>query len=236
MTSPPAGRDHPLHKTADPSALSEHLIALPGRTLAIHAYASVDSLLDQVEHDDDIPFWAELWDASRALAAFIWRWEWAGASVLELGAGSGLAGIAAALRGAAVLQTDYAPPALALARWNAARNDASGIEFRLADWRAFPAVGEFDVILGADILYEQKIHPDLAAICRRHLRPGGRLLLADPGREAAERFIIGLEQNGWSWSLHQEPVHQIRADATQAGRRPVTRVRTIDIFTVWRVS
>lgn len=188
-----------------PAPLIEHVISLPGRQLQIRAYASVDALLERVSDPDDIPFWAELWSSSRALAGWLWQQDLRGLRVLELGCGVGLAGIAAALRGARVLQTDYAPEALALSRDNALLNGCRSISRRLADWRRFPDLGSFDLILGADILYEPQVHPDLARVLERHLEPSGRAVLADPGRMGAERFLAAAEARGWRWHLEEWP-------------------------------
>ncbi|HEX6987953.1 MAG TPA: methyltransferase domain-containing protein [Bacillota bacterium] len=188
------------------AALVEHVIPLPGRRLRVRAYASVDALLDRVTGDDDIPFWAELWASSRALAGWLWHRDLLhGLRVLELGCGVGLAGIAAALRGARVLQTDRAPEALILARENARRNGCPSIERRLADWRRFPDLGRFDLVLGADILYEPRLHADLIDVLARHLEPGGRAVLADPGRRGAECFLAAAERSGWRWDLEEWP-------------------------------
>nr|MBO2507243.1 hypothetical protein [Bacillota bacterium] len=189
----------------DPAPRVVHEIPLPGRRLHIEAYASTDALLERAVTADDIPFWAELWPASRALAGWLWRQDLRRLRVLELGCGVGLAGIAAALRGARVLQTDYVPEALALARVNARRNGCRSITRRLADWRRFPDLGRFDLILGADILYEPRLHGCLAGILERHLEPTGRAVLADPGRLGAERFVAAMEALGWRWRLEEWP-------------------------------
>ena len=197
--------------------LIEHVISLAGRELRIRADASLDALLDQAKSEDDIPFWAELWPSSRALAAWLWERDLRGLSVLELGCGVGLAGIAAALRGARVLQTDYAPGALALARENALRNGCPDIAQQVADWRDFPPLGRFDLILGADILYEPRVHVHLRQVLERHLRPGGRAVLADPGRLGAEQFMAAAERAGWRWTLEEWPAGGGKAEE----RRPV---------------
>ncbi|REJ36163.1 MAG: hypothetical protein DIU84_06265, partial [Bacillota bacterium] len=75
----------------DPAPRVVHEIPLPGRRLHIEAYASTDALLERAVTADDIPFWAELWPASRALAGWLWRQDLRRLRVLELGCGVGLA-------------------------------------------------------------------------------------------------------------------------------------------------
>lgn len=191
------------HHNSDRARLIEHQITVPGRVLKVIAYSSVDALLDQCIDADDIPFWAEIWPASRGLAYYLWLRRLDGLTILELGAGVGVGGIAAALRGGYVLQTDYVRRALALARINARLNGTRQVRWRLGDWRNFPDVGRFDLILGADILYEPSLHSHLRAIMHRHLKKGGMVLLADPGRLAAENFVVAREREGWAWSLEE---------------------------------
>lgn len=108
--------------------------------------------------------------------------------MLELGAGLGLPSLAAALRGADVLAIDWAEDAVALLRDNAERNgialraervrwDDPGLLLERAPW---------DLVLGADLLYEQRNADRLLELLPRL---GGDLLLADPGRPFAAAFL-----------------------------------------------
>jgi predicted nicotinamide N-methyase len=108
--------------------------------------------------------------------------------VLELGCGLGLPALAAALRGADVLATDWADDAIDLLRQNAERN---GIFLRVARvrWsepepvlRAAP----WDLVLCADLLYEARNAEQLGELLPRL---GGEMLLAEPGRPYAKEFL-----------------------------------------------
>lgn len=175
---------------------------------------NIDDLLDRVSEPDQIPFWAELWPASIGLARYLLmnRAKVAALQVLELGCGVGLAGIAAKLAGAEVVQSDFCPDALEFARVNCLRNGVPAGEFLLADWRRFPAeAGRFDRLIGADILYEKTLHADLYRIFHRHLRPAGEIWLTDPGREWAKQFIAGLSQE---WRVIQTAIPVVYENKT----------------------
>jgi hypothetical protein len=58
----------------------------------------------------------------------------------------------------------------------------------VGDWRKPPRCGPFDLIIGADVLYEWRNAPAVARFLRRHLTPRGEALIADPGRGAAAPF------------------------------------------------
>jgi predicted nicotinamide N-methyase len=118
----------------------------------------------------------------------------------------GLPGLIACSLGATVWQTDHEARALALAQSNAAQNGVSGIQHFVADWRTWAHDVQYDVILGADILYERAMHPYLAPIFRQNLAPGGCLLLADPSRPQALEFIAALETQGWRFAITMQTV------------------------------
>ena len=121
--------------------------------------------------------------------------------MLELGAGTGLPGIVAATVGARVVQTDRHELALDLCRRNGARNGARPISYRLADWTSWRDDDLYDVILGSDILYADRLHADVRRILERNLVTGGRVLLSDPFRSASLRLLQSMEDDGWSVSM-----------------------------------
>ena len=159
-----------------------------------------------------------LWESAVGLARKLTQQaaQVQGKQVLELGAGVGLPGLVARSLGANVCQTDYQADALALAAWNAQQNEITGIETFLADWRAWRHPPRYDLILGADILYDATLHFYLEAIFRKNLLPGGRLLLADPGRPQALDFAVQLETHGWHIELQTMAVAALQANEGNA--------------------
>jgi len=183
-------------------------VELDDQSIQLIKATDIDELLEGVTDADQIPFWAELWPASLGLARYIFnsRHSLQGRSVLELGAGVGLAGIAARLVGANLLQTDYAEAALRFIRVNSLRNGLSEPQLLLADWRRFPPVGKFDLIIGADILYEKTLHDDLRTIITNSIKPTGVVWLADPGRDYALEFVLLLMDQGWLVKQSRVPI------------------------------
>ena len=151
---------------------------------------SADDLIDEEAFDEDefLPYWAELWPSGLALARVVGGLDLAGRRVVELGAGLGLPSLAAALRGGDVLATDWAEDAVALLRDNAARN-AIALRAERVRWDEpgpLLAGAPWDVVLGADLLYEQRNADRLLQLLPQL---GGELLLAEPGRPFAARFL-----------------------------------------------
>ncbi len=151
-----------------------------------------EALLDEAafEHEEFLPYWAELWPSGLALAEELARRRPAGSRVLELGCGLAVPSIVAALEGADVLATDWSPDAIAVLPRNAGRNGAR-LRSALVDW-AEPARllagAPWDLVVGSDLLYERRNLPLLLGLLPR-LVDGGEVLLADPGRPALAGFL-----------------------------------------------
>ena len=200
-------------------------MTIGGRDWHIRAVQDQDYLLDVADTLENVPYGFLLWESAIGLAQLLAEQPAlvAGKRVLELGAGVGLAGLMAAALGAQVWQTDHQPDALALAQVNAdahgyaQANGYSGIEQFLADWRTWQHTECYDVILGADILYERAMYAYLEPIFQQNLAPGGCLLLADPCRPQALEFAAHLEKHGWHFELSTCPV-TLPATAEQPGK------------------
>ncbi len=102
------------------------------------------------------------------------------------------------LSGAHVTFTDYDPRALELARANAELNGLSNAQYHTYDWEHPLALGEFDIIMGSEIIYDYAVHSDLLRILLRHTRAGGVVLLADRKRLAISRFLGRMRSSGFS--------------------------------------
>jgi predicted nicotinamide N-methyase len=165
-------------------------LELAGRTLCIMRPPHADALIDEEAFDDEefLPYWAELWPSGVALAEVVASLELRGARVVELGAGLGLPSLGAALRGADVLATDWAEEAVSLLRDNAARNAIvlRAEQVRWDDPAPLLAGAPWDVVLGADLLYERRNAEQLLELLPRL---GGEILLAEPGRPFAHAFL-----------------------------------------------
>ncbi|WP_132805696.1 class I SAM-dependent methyltransferase [Tepidamorphus gemmatus] len=137
------------------------------------------------------PFWAFAWAGGQALARHVLdhRDTVAGRHVLDLGAGSGLVGIAAMRAGAAsVTAIDPDPWAIAAIGLNAAANgvNVTAVEGDGLDGEA----SGFDVVLIGDLFYEQPLAERLLAFVERAHRGGAAILIGDPGRSYLPRHRL----------------------------------------------
>lgn len=173
--------------------------------------------------DERLPYWAELWPSSLALAEFIIdvKEMIEGKNVLEIGCGLGLAGISATACGAHVLFTDNDPFALEFTRTNFKRNFKRAAAVKSMDWRKPACLKPFDLILGADVLYEKRWISAVLAVITQCLRPGGTALIAEPNRSIAGSFFELVSEKGWNRTallkricvndkLHLVTIHRIQ--------------------------
>jgi predicted nicotinamide N-methyase len=167
----------------------EETFEVAGRTLTLLRPPSAEELIDEAAFaaEEFLPYWAELWPSGVALAEHVAARDLRGMRVVELGAGLGLPSLAAGLRGADVLATDWAEAAVALLAANAARN---GIALRaeVARWDEPERFGtDWDLVLAADVLYEQRNTDQLLELLPR--LAASEILLAEPGRPFAKDFL-----------------------------------------------
>ncbi len=138
------------------------------------------------------PFWAFCWASGQVLARYVLDHAdlMRGRRVVDFGCGSGVVAIAAALAGAArVAACDCDPAALEATRRNAARN---GVALGAAE-ALEPLLGDCDVLLASDVLYE-------LPTCQLLSRAAARTelaILADPERQPRLlEQLPGLERLG----------------------------------------
>ena len=164
---------------------------LGDRDLAVLRPRDSEALLDEhaFEHEEFLPYWAELWPSGVALAKDVAGRALRGARTLELGCGLALPSMAAVLAGGRVLATDWSPAAVRLARENAARNGIA-LDVERCAWaepEPILAGAPWDLVLGADLLYE---HRNADALLELLPRLGAReIWIADPGRPPARSFF-----------------------------------------------
>lgn len=198
-------------------------LAVGSHRLALRVLESFDTavntLCDALPTDvsDDrllaeCPFFAKVWPSAQAMAAVVERLgaAWlSGRQVLELGCGLALPSLIAARLGAEVLATDYNPGVPGFLTHNLALNGLAGrVRYENADWQEGGLeLGRFDLILASDVLYTPRHAGQLAALIGRHLAPGGRAVVADPGRAYLQEFWGRLPALGLSCEL--EALHNI---------------------------
>jgi len=173
--------------------LLEEVVGIAGRDLALLRPRDTESLLSEEAFDQDefLPYWAELWPSSLALARFIGARALKGRRCVELGCGLGLPSLAAAVAGGRVTATDWAPEATAMTVENARRNGLT-VEGLTVSWTEPGELlkrSPWNLVLASDVLYEARNGEALLPLLPRLIDEKGEIWLADPGRTAAAPFL-----------------------------------------------
>jgi predicted nicotinamide N-methyase len=197
----------------------EEVIAIKGRDLRLLRPRDAEALLDEhaFEHEEYLPYWAELWPSALALARVVGSRALHGARTLELGCGLGLPSIAAALAGGRVLATDWSTEAIAMTAANAERNGAT-LETLVCSWTApepLLARAPYDLILASDVLYEARNADTLLVLLPKL---GNDVWLTDPGRTPAARFLTSAAE---TWEITSRTVPELQNGALYQLRQPV---------------
>jgi predicted nicotinamide N-methyase len=220
----PADPDAPLdqfatsafHVEADHQATARNAGLPPLRAAACDARR----ILATGEH---LPYWGLLWPSGQALAeALLAARETLaetppaggrGRTALELGCGLGLTATAALELGYRLIATDCFPEALVFCRSNTLRNLGRQPRTWLLDWRtpsgraACLSAAPLDLLLAADVLYEEPDIAPLLDLAPRLLAPGGAFWLAEPGRRVSRAFVTEARARGW----HDAPTEYVCA-------------------------
>lgn len=161
--------------------------------------ANADHLISEADYvmDERLPYWADLWPSARILAATLLGERGDNRTLLEMGCGLGLATLASMQAGFEVTATDYYDEALHVTRGNASRNLGREPMVRMVNWRAWPDdLGQFDVVIAADVLYEKEYATLVAQCLARALKRDGVAIVADPGRLALPAFRTAVVDAG----------------------------------------
>ncbi len=174
-------------------------IRIGPRVVTLHHPRDADDLIDEAAFaiDERLPYWADVWPSARVLAERLLTTRVDERRLLEVGCGSGLVSVAAAIAGFDVTSTDYYDEALRFTALNVLVNTGVLIDTRAADWRRFPHdIGRFDLVVASDVLYEPEHASLVAAVIDRTLTARGSAMIADPGRLAAPQFVEQCKERG----------------------------------------
>jgi predicted nicotinamide N-methyase len=172
-----------------------------GKTLRVIQFKDLGAYIETLVDSEpvaclDLPFWAKVWESGFVLAHFLGRQPVvAGRRILEIGAGIGIVGVYAALCGHDVTITDNNGDALLFARGHTLLNGCPHVPVRHLDWRTPELDRPYDMIVGADVVYDRRSYGDLVRFLKAALAPDGIVFLAKNEQFQARAFLAALTEN-----------------------------------------
>lgn len=156
---------------------------------------------DQSLAEEHCPYFGVMWEAGIGLSQFLTREMCEGKKILEIGCGLALPSFIATRFGGNVIATDFHADVPLFLELNQEKNKVN-FEYQVMNWRneierTKNAFGQFDLVLGSDILYESQHAMQVAQALIAFLKPGGKIILSDPGRAYVQKFISSMKELGY---------------------------------------
>ncbi len=166
------------------------------------AALEIRSLLDRQQFADPLgeaaaagispacwPLFGQIWPSAQKLADLMQVWELGARRVLEIGCGLGLASLVVHRRLGDITASDCHPLSEVFLRANLQLNQLPALKYCTGNWgRPNPELGNFDLIIGSDVLYERSHPEQLAAFIQMHAATQCEVLIIDPNRGNRSSF------------------------------------------------
>ena len=145
------------------------------------------------------PLFGQVWPSAQKLADLMQTRDLKSRRVLEIGCGMALASIVVHRRHGNITASDCHPLTQAFLHANLLLNHLPDMKYATGNWgRSNPELGEFDLIIGSDILYERDHPEQLAAFIQLHAAPCAEVLIVDPDRGNRSAFNRYMAQCGFA--------------------------------------
>lgn len=156
------------------------------------------------------PLFGLIWPSARILAGVMQTHEIAGKRILEIGCGLGLASMVAHRRLADITASDCHPLTGSFLQQNLTLNALPPIKYQTGNWgRDNPLLGEFDLIIGSDVLYERGQADLLSAFIEIHAAATVEIIIIDPNRGYCGGLNRSMGDRGFA-------LNETRMDCTQS--------------------
>lgn len=156
------------------------------------------------------PIFGVIWESGRVLAEIMSILDITKKRILEVGCGIGLASLILNHRKANITATDIHPDVNELLSSNARLNGDKYIPFVRMGWSdESKIIGEYDLIIGSDLLYEPEQASLLANFIDQHAKPLCEIIIVDPGRGYRGRFKKHMKNLGYSYNFYPNTTRNV---------------------------
>lgn len=170
--------------------VEETEFSVQNKTLKLFVPVKIDRFINPDDLFKGFPLWSKIWEATAVLANRLALIKPDSEKrFLEIGAGMGVAGLFASTLGHQVTITEYNQDALNFAWANAMINGSKNPDIRELDWTAPTLEGQFDYIIGSEVVFKEEDFMCLFLLFQKYLKPGGKIILAEGMRKTSLKFV-----------------------------------------------
>ncbi len=173
----------------------------------------IQSLKDNQQYNDDDgassrlgipsstwPLFGILWPSSIILASTVAQMKLTDMRVLEIGCGLAFSSIVLHGMGIDITASDYHPLAKEFLDCNISNNELPPIQYQNGNWDTDnPLLGEFDLIIGSDVLYEPDHSKNVSEFINIHSEKNVQVIIVDPNRSNRSRFTKNMQALGYNY-------------------------------------
>ena len=144
------------------------------------------------------PLFGLIWPSAQKMADLMQTWQLQGLRILEIGCGLGLASLVIHRRLGNITASDVHPYTQRFLDANLRLNDLPDMAYAQGDWAGHNTpLGQFNLIIGSDVLYERNHPEQLAGFIQRHAADHSQVLIIDPNRGQRAAFHKAMQAQGF---------------------------------------
>lgn len=144
------------------------------------------------------------WPSAQVLALAMHTIDLTGKRILEIGAGLALASLVIHRRAGDMTVSDWHPLSQAFLKENLLLNNLGPLKYHAGNWEVNnPELGQFDLIIGSDVLYERQQPRQLAGFIDRHAEPSAQIIIVDPDRGNRVGFCREMAELGYGFTTQR---------------------------------
>ena len=183
------------------------------------AYAQMES------ESNEWLYWNRVWHSEVALSEWLiqefYPNKLRGKTILELGCGTGLAGIVCARLGGVPTFSDIVPMVMDTVNEACQLNGIADYQTLILDWSHPEAKpGAYDMVLGSEIFYDVSFLDDLHELLKRALVANGRGVFCDPNRLGFDSLQECFSQD-FQMNIRTHTVHWPQRGASGSQKKEV---------------
>jgi predicted nicotinamide N-methyase len=173
-----------------------HKLMIGERKFSYYLPRSIEPFIDSEFPMNNFPLWAKVWPSALVLADFMAAQPADnGKKILEIGAGLGVAGLAASMFGHNVTISESDTHAIEFIKANAFINGCRDVTVISLDWNYPPVVTQYDQLIGSEVIFRKEDFGPIQKLFNTILKPDGEVILVSEIRKPVIEFYQNMQSS-----------------------------------------